>query len=197
MTKGWKNRDGINPAQTGIPTVELVNNPRVIDLLDLPPPPIGVNRGRKYNKKWKPGWLHPESGLNQCDHMIKVLAEGGHIARVCIELGISGQSFHDWVKKHPTFRDAYAIGRQYSIAFYEEFMLKGSAGLIEGFNAHSVKFILGAKMGWNVPEANRGNTVIVENMNVLDTKGLTEDQLQEKIDKATKKLKKLELKDAK
>jgi hypothetical protein len=197
MSRGWKNRDGINPTQVGTPTAELVSNPRVVDMLDLPPIPVGQNRGRKYNKKWKPSWLHPQSGLNQCDHMIKVLAEGGHISRVCIELGISEQTFYDWCKKHESFKDAYAIGRQYSAAFYEELMLKGSAGLIEGFNAHSVKFILGAKLGWNVPDANKGNTVVVENMNVLDTKGLTEEQLQEKIDKATKKLQKLEMKDAK
>lgn len=169
-------------------TNNLIRKNELQDMLDIEPPPF--KRGfcvAKWNKRWR----HPQTKLNQCNHLIHVMAKGGHVARVCVDLGITEKTFFDWRKRYPEWEEAYQIAKLYSKAFYEEFMLRGVAGQIPGFNANGAKYIMAAKMGWRGEKEGAG--VNIENMNVLDTGRMSEEELQNKITMMAKKIQKLDL----
>lgn len=54
--------------------------------------------------------------------------EGQSVVEVCVELGIHKDTFYDWCAKHKEFSDAYALGLQYSEAWWQKLGRAGAAG---------------------------------------------------------------------
>ena len=181
----WKTN--IEDTKTG----ELIKKTSVRDMLDLPSPPRGIKHKDKYRRQWSNKWKHPEWGTSQCDTVVKVMMEGGHQARACCELGISPTTFIDWYNKYDEFRESVDVGMAYSEAFYEELLLKGSAGFIPNFNVRGIEAILRAKHRY-LSERGKGETHI-DNLTI--SSNVDPSELGSKIELAMKQLKRLEMKD--
>lgn len=120
------------------------------------------------------------------DKIVEIAKEGGHIAQMCIAIGIrSEDTFHRWKKEYPEFLNAYEESKLYSKAFYENLLLKGSAGLIKGFNVTGLLAVMNCKFPDEYKRIGTTNTEITVNNNSLS---LSADQLTSKINQQLEKL---------
>ncbi|NDC96438.1 hypothetical protein EBZ38_17225 [bacterium] len=77
-----------------------------------------------------------------CSRLIELCAQGLSRRALCAEIGISTETFYDWVKKIPEFSDAYRKGEAAASHFYESKMLEGGLGRIKGFNVMALTFLM-------------------------------------------------------
>ena len=81
-----------------------------------------------------------------CNKIIEVASQGGHIAEMCMAIGIKSEdTFHRWKKDNQEFEEAYGFARTVSKAWWEKQMRLGALGLIPGFNATTFITIMNNK----------------------------------------------------
>lgn len=68
-----------------------------------------------------------------CDILPEIADTGAHVAAFCVKVGICKQTFYDWVKTYPDFKQAYEIYKVRSLAHYERLGYQGMMGEIKGF----------------------------------------------------------------
>lgn len=61
----------------------------------------------------------------------EMFANGEDVAEVATKLGISRQTFYEWLEKFPEFAAAYALGKQYSEAWWTKLGRAGAAGKVK------------------------------------------------------------------
>lgn len=135
---------------------------------------------RKRDTKYQP-WM--------CDKIVEVARQGGHVAKMCSEIGIrSRDTFYRWLDEYDEFREAYEYAKLESKAFYEEVLLAGALGKIKGFNFNSVAMVMNNKFSDEYKRsANSSNTEInigsINSIEKLDEKALDAkiEQLQHKL----------------
>ena len=66
-----------------------------------------------------------------CDKLPKLFANGASVAEVCVELGISKDTFYKWKARHPQFADAVKEGLTLSEAWWARVGKMGTLGLGE------------------------------------------------------------------
>jgi len=72
---------------------------------------------------------------------------GEDVIEVCVELGISKDTFYRWVKEHPEFSDAYEKGKEFSEAWWNRLIRGGAMGRIKVQPATLI-FCMKNKFGW-------------------------------------------------
>jgi hypothetical protein len=77
----------------------------------------------------------------------EMFANGEDVAEVATKLGISRQTFYQWVEKFPKFAEAYALGKQYSEAWWSKLGRAGAAGKVD-IQATVWIFNMKNKFGW-------------------------------------------------
>lgn len=138
--------------------------------------------------KWDPDWVHPSSSLSQCEHVVHVMKHGGHIAQVCVELGISKDTYYRWKAKYPAFKQACDLAATFSEAYYDEVMRKGAEGEYNNFNATAAIAIMNNKQGWTKKNEATSLNVTINNLSTL-----SQDQLDEQIQVSLKNIERLSL----
>lgn len=110
--------------------------------------------------KYKP-WM--------CDKVVEIAADGGYIAKICIELSITPPTLTLWEKTRPEFARAMGVARLYMKAYLEEKMIDGMNGEIAGFNSTALAVALNAKFPEEYKRANGGSsTEITVNNNTVN-----------------------------
>jgi transposase len=56
--------------------------------------------------------------------------DGQSVIEVCVQLGISKDTFYAWVKEYPEFSDSYKKGLEYSQQWWEKLGRAGTVGKI-------------------------------------------------------------------
>jgi len=124
-------------------------------------------------KAKKGTWYEPWMG----EEIKKVAREGGHVAAMCIAIGIkSRKTFYDWLDLYPEFKEAYEESKLISLAAYENLSFQMAIGAIKG-DAKTLAIILNNKFKEDYTrsasgggtEINIGSINTIEN---LDTKAL-------------------------
>lgn len=119
--------------------------------------------------------------------IVQVAREGGHIAAMCVKIGIKSEdTFHRWKKDYPSFREAYDEARMVSKALHESHLLQGSLGQIHNFNGTSYALIMHNKFAEDYKSNINQTTEITVNQLTL-----TPEQLDSKIAQKLEKLKSL------
>lgn len=113
-----------------------------------------------------------------CEEMIKVAAEGGHLAEICITLGIhSTSTFYRWCDDYPEFAEAYQISKLHSQAFHEKLLRDIAVGNIKNANFAALAMTLNNKFpdeykrgtgSGSTTEINIGSINSIENMSTDD-----------------------------
>lgn len=81
-----------------------------------------------------------------CKKIIEVAETGGHVAKMCQEIGIkSRDTFYRWTREYPEFGAAYETAKLASQSFYENILLAGACGQIKNFNFGAIAMILNNK----------------------------------------------------
>ncbi len=107
-----------------------------------PLPTIPVSEEFKLKKMGRPTGYQPW----MCDKIIEIASQGGHRAQMIVALGVrSDTTIDDWCEKYPEFKEAYALSKIHSQAFYEELNLKGTMGEIDRFNVTGLALTMNAK----------------------------------------------------
>ena len=124
-----------------------------------------------------------------CDKIIQVAENGGHVAKMCSEIGIkSRDTFYRWIKEYPEFAEAYETARLRSQAFYEDLLLAGTVGKIKGFNFNSLAMTLNNKFGDEYKRSSTGSNTEITIGSINSIENLDSNQLDNKIEQLQKKL---------
>ena len=131
-----------------------------------------------------------------CEELVKVAEEGGHVAQMCLKLGIASRdTFYRWTNEHPEFGEAYEASKLASQAFYENVLLMGGLGRIKGYNFQSIVTILNNKFPTEYKRvAGSGTEINIGSINTIEQ--LDNSALDAKIDLLQKKLGLLPLKES-
>jgi hypothetical protein len=97
-----------------------------VDAQPKPKPKMG--RPTKYDPSW------------MLDKIVEVGERGGSNAEMALELGISKDTFHEWVKKNPDFSEAVNRGELESQIWWETKGRAGMVGTLQGFNSTAFIF---------------------------------------------------------
>lgn len=123
-----------------------------------------------------------------CDKIVEIAATGGHIAQMCVAIGIKTETtFNTWKKKYPEFGEAAEYAKLYSKAYYEHLNLLGARGDLPGFSAAALEKIMTAKFGEEYKKDNQGSNnkteITINNLN------LSPEEVNRKIAQISEKLK--------
>ena len=58
----------------------------------------------------------------------KMFRNGESVAEVCVQLGVSRDSFYYWVNNYPEFKEAYDLGKLHSEAWWSKLGRAGALG---------------------------------------------------------------------
>lgn len=76
----------------------------------------------KHDLKYKPEYV---------EQLPSMFANGEDVAEVATALGVSRQTFYNWVEAYPDFKEAYEIGKQKSEAWWAKLGRAGAAGKVD------------------------------------------------------------------
>jgi transposase len=117
-----------------------------------------------------------------CDTVIEIMAQGASKAECCVKLGVTPQTFLNWIAANPEFLESVKLGSLMSKAWWEEKGRNATFGLTEGFNATSYIFNMKNRFresdDFGESWADR-----VQNENTHLFPDLTDEQLDERIEK--------------
>lgn len=154
-------------------------------------------RTTKAGKATAEGTIVPKRGAPpkyepwMCDAIIEVAAEGGHIAAMCVKIGIrSEDTFHRWKKEIPEFGAAYDEARLVSKAVYETRLMQGSMGFIPGFNATAFAMLMNNKFPEDYKRGANGNSTAPSTTEItINQLSLSNNELRDKINQKLELLK--------
>ncbi len=119
-----------------------------------------------------------------CSVIISTAQTGGQKAQMCINCGITEQTFDKYMSEYQEFKEAYEYAMLHIIADHEALMDAGAKGQIENYNFKANERILSANHKKYQQITDKGvNTTI--NINTIN---LTHEQRVEKIKQLTEKL---------
>lgn len=72
------------------------------------------------NDQRMPGGRPTTYQRDYCERLIAHMREGKSAAAFCAEVGVHRDTFNAWCKTHEEFSDAYKIGQECSLAWWEE-----------------------------------------------------------------------------
>ena len=75
-----------------------------------------------------------------CEVVINVGKEGGSLAKMAVECGVSMSTFQDWQQEWPKFRAAVKAGRLHSQVKWEEMGMNGTFDKDAGLSASAFIF---------------------------------------------------------
>ena len=125
-----------------------------------------------------------------CDTIIQVAREGGHVAGMCLAIGIrSRDTFYRWLDEYPEFNEAYQEARLQSQAFYENVLIAGACGKIDKFNFNAIAMIMNNKFPEDFKRGVSGGSNTEINIGSINSiEKLDSDALDAQIAKLQKKL---------
>lgn len=94
-------------------------------------------------KAGRPSKYKPEFA----EQLPALFAEGQSVAEVAVVLGVTRDTFYDWVKRYPKFRDAYELGKQVSEAWWSKLGREGASG-VQDIQPTVWIFNMKNKFGW-------------------------------------------------
>lgn len=134
---------------------------------------ISFPRGRMYDP-------------SMCDTIKQVAEEGGHVAAMCLAIGVrSRQTFYDWLKDYPDFAEAYEEAKLISLSRLEVMLTKIANGDIKG-NFSAVAMLLNNKYEQDYRRNVNDTQINIGSINSIEM--LDSDSLDEKIRLLQKKL---------
>lgn len=135
----------------------------------------------------------PKSKYNPkfCEVIKEAAAKGSHVAGMCVAIGIASEdTFFRWVREIPEFNEAYKEAQLISKAFYEEQLLRGSLGLVKGFNATSMAMIMNNKFPEDYKRGAGGSNTEI-NIGSINSIAVDPEELDRKLEEAKAKLRAL------
>lgn len=113
--------------------------------------------------------------VSYCDELIKEMGLGKLDVEIYSTWGICKDTFIEWRKEHPEFKEAYQIGFAKCEAWWVSY---GRQQLLDQ-NEKGFKYfisIMNNKFQWGKEEGGKGNTTNIQigNMNLLNTKSESE-----------------------
>lgn len=120
----------------------------------------------------------PKYQPSYCEEIIKVAAEGGHIAQMRVAIDCrSKETWYRWINEYPEFKEAVEYAELISQAFYERLGLMGAMGEVKNFNATTYALIMNNKFSDEYKRSgNSSNTEIT-----INQVNMTPEQLEQKI----------------
>lgn len=98
-----------------------------------------------------------------CDAIKAVGARGGHVAEMCLEIGVgSKETFYRWQAEYPEFREAYQTATLLSQAYYER-LLKDCAEGNKEINDKALTMILRNKFKEDYAAEHKDTKVLINN----------------------------------
>ena len=150
-----------------------------------PLPVIPVSEEFKAKKAGRPTNYQPW----MCDKIIEIASKGGHRAQMIVALGIRSDTTLDtWCDKYPEFKEAYALSKIYSQAFYEDLNLKGTMGEIDRFNVTGLALTMNAKFPDEYKRPGSGGSTNNTEINI-NSINLSPQQIDNKIAQLLEKFK--------
>jgi hypothetical protein len=132
----------------------------------------------------------PESKYtpSMCQTLTEIASRGGHVAEMMINLGISSkETFYRWQNENPEFKEAYALSKLVSQAYFERVGLHGALGEIPNFNATTYALIMNNKFPDEYKRSGSGSHTEI----TVNTLNLSPEQIESKIAQKLEKLKSL------
>lgn len=83
-----------------------------------------------------------------CDALIKHMEKGLSFESFGGKVGVCKKTLYRWVKHHPEFKRAKALGETRSLLFWENLGIRGAQGEVKGFNVASWIFNCKNRFGW-------------------------------------------------
>lgn len=124
-----------------------------------------------------------------CDTILEIAEQGGHVAQMCVAIGISSRdTFYRWIKEYPEFAEAYDASRLYSQAFYENLLLAGACGKVKNFNFSGVAMIMNNKFGDEYKRNATGSNTEINIGSINSIEQMDSKELDQKIAQLQKKL---------
>lgn len=121
------------------------------------------------------------------DAMIRVASEGGHQAAMCLAIGIrSRDTFNQWRKEYPEFKDVCDEAHLVSLAHHEHMGYLGTKGDLPKFNATSWAMTMNNKFrdeGYSRSETAVGDVHIGTIQITQDNRGKYLEQLKTMLEK--------------
>lgn len=120
---------------------------------------------------------------DMCEKIIEIAANGGHVAQMCVELGIgSKDTFYRWLNEYPEFAEAYETAKLHSQAFWESVGTMGTTGQLKGFNATTYAIIMNNKFSEDYKRSGTGsNTEINIDNRSVNVEQLSNEQLDQRL----------------
>jgi hypothetical protein len=126
---------------------------------------------------------------SMCEKLLEVAKTGGHVAEMCIAIGIkSRDTFYRWIKEYPEFSKAYEESKLVSQAFYEQALLAGALGKIKNFNFSALAMVMNNKFGDDYKRNATGSNTEINIGSINSIEQLDSKELDSKILKLQKKL---------
>lgn len=128
---------------------------------------------------------------SMCEKIVEVAKNGGHVAKMLVELDISRDTFYRWVKEYPEFGQAYEKSKRESQAVYEDIGLQGMLGQIKGFNYNSWVTVMNNKFPEDYKRSATGNNTEVNIGSITQNtiKSLTNEELDKKLEYLQERIK--------
>ena len=97
-----------------------------------------------------------------CQIAYNSLSKGYSKEAVAGQIGVSKQCLYEWLERYKDFGDAVERGESASQFYWEDLGMRGTQGLIKGFNASSWMFNMKNRFGWAAnPEDNTSGPPII------------------------------------
>ena len=113
------------------------------------------------------------------EQLLKILSKGLTKQEAAAELKISRDTLYRWAKEYEEFGEALKVGVEWSEAVNISILRQGALGQIPKFNPTAYALYMNNTFHWSRENSGGGNTVNIQNMNVLQT--LPTAELEEKL----------------
>jgi hypothetical protein len=127
--------------------------------------------------------------LWMCEKIIEVAKQGGHVAEMCVQIGLQSEStFHEWKKTYPEFKEAYNESKLYSKALHERVGFQGMVGQLPKFNHKQWEMTMRNKFPEEYKLGTGGDVTITNTYNQLNLADSSKDELRAKVEQQLEKL---------
>ncbi len=116
--------------------------------------------------------------------IIKVAARGGHIAEMCMELGIKEtKTYYQWGRRYKSFGEAIVASKMVAEAYWDRLGHEGIVGRLPKFNFNAYQLTVMNKFGDSYKKVSGGTNVEfnVGEINNNTIEQLSTDDLNKKI----------------
>ena len=122
---------------------------------------------------------------SMCETIKEIAQQGGHIAAMCISIGIVVDTFYRWCKEYPEFGLAYDECKLISLARLEHILTKIATGEMKG-NFNAVAMLLNNKYRQEYTRTGTDTQINIGSINTIEA--LDVEELDKKIELLQRKL---------